>query len=64
MLEEVVVIVSVEEWLDSISTADCTNGNVLCIIRKKFEEQSFAPGNQSSFLRLVQMVFKRNFQGW
>ena len=29
---------------------------------KNFEQQSFAPGNQSSFLRLPQMVFKRNFQ--
>ena len=26
------------------------------------EEQSFAPVNQSSFLRLLQMVFKRKFQ--
>ena len=29
---------------------------------KTCEEQSFAPGNQSSFLRLLQMVFKRKFQ--
>ena len=36
MLEEVVVIVWVEERLDSISTVDCSNGNVLCGIRKKF----------------------------
>ena len=35
MLEEVVVIIRVEERLDSISTADCSNGNVLCGIRKK-----------------------------
>ena len=35
MLEEVVVIVSVEERLDSIWTVDCINGNVLCGIRKK-----------------------------
>ena len=35
MLEEVVVIVWVEERLDSISTLDCSNGNVLCGIRKK-----------------------------
>ena len=34
MLEEVVVIVWVEEWLDSIWTVVCTNGNVLCGIRK------------------------------
>ena len=35
MLEELVVIVWVEERLDSISTVDCSNGNVLCGIRKK-----------------------------
>ena len=35
MLEEVVVIVLVEERLDSISTVDYSNGNVLCGIRKK-----------------------------
>ena len=34
MLEEVVVIVWVEERLDSISTVDCSNGNVLCGIYK------------------------------
>ena len=62
MLEEVVVIVWVEERLDSISTADCSNRNVLCGIRKNYEQQSFAPINQSSFLRLLQMVFKRKFQ--
>ena len=35
MLEEVVVIVWVEERLDSIWTVDCSNGNVHCGIRKK-----------------------------
>ena len=35
MLEEVVVIVLVEERLDSIWTVDCNVGNVLCRIRKK-----------------------------
>ena len=35
MLEEVVVIVWVEERLDSISTVDCSNGNVLYGIGKK-----------------------------
>ena len=34
MLEEDDVIVWVEKRLDSISTVDCTNGNVLCGIRK------------------------------
>ena len=33
ILEEVVVIVSVEERLDSIWTLECSNGNVLCGIR-------------------------------
>ena len=35
MLEEVVVIVWLEDQLDSIWTVDCSNGNVLCWIRKK-----------------------------
>ena len=35
MLEEVVVIVWVEERLYSIWTLECSNGNVLCGIRKK-----------------------------
>ena len=35
MLEEVVVIVWVEEQVYSIWTVDCSNGNVLCGIRKK-----------------------------
>ena len=34
MLEDVVDIVWVEERLDSISTVDCSNRNVLCGIRK------------------------------
>ena len=125
MLKEVVVIIWVEERLDSIWTLECSNGNVLCGIRKKLwptafctrksiviseastngieakvstmlemssslfeqknglilfqlwtvametyipesaknsEQQSFGPINQSSFLRLLQMVFKRKFQ--
>ena len=40
MLEEDDVIVWVEERLDSISTVDCSNGNVLCGIRKKFLNNS------------------------
>ena len=62
MLEEVVVIVWVEERLDFISNVDYSHGNVLCGILKNCEQQSFAPVNQSSFLRLLQMVFKRKFQ--
>ena len=35
MLQEVAVTVWVEERLDSISTVECSNGIVLCGIRKK-----------------------------
>ena len=35
MLEEVVVMVWVEERIDSIWTVDCSNVNVFCRIRKK-----------------------------
>ena len=59
MLEEVVVNVWLEERLVSIWTVDSSNGNVLCGIRKNCEKQSCAPVNQSSFLRLPQMVFKK-----
>ena len=41
MLEEVVVIVWVEEQLDSIWTVDSRNGNVLCGIRKKLWTTDF-----------------------
>ena len=37
MLEEVVVIAWVEDLFDSISTVDCTVGNVLCGIYKKLQ---------------------------
>ena len=40
MLEEVVQIVSVDERLDSIWTLECSNGNVLCGIRKKIVNNS------------------------
>ena len=62
MLEQVVVIVLVEYPLDSIWTVDSSNGNVLCGNRKNCEKQSCAPVNQSSFLRLLEMLFKRKFQ--
>ena len=41
MLEEVVVIVLVEERLDSIWTVDCSVGNVVCAIRKKLRTTVF-----------------------
>ena len=62
MLEEVIDIVWVEERLDSISTVDYSNGNVLWESTKNCEQHSFEPVNQSSFLRLLQMVFKQKFQ--
>ena len=62
MLEEVVVNVWLEERLLSIWIVDCSNGNVLYGIRKNCEKQSCAPVNESSFLRLLQMLFKPKFQ--
>ena len=44
ILEEVVVIVWEEEGLDSILTVDCSNGNVLCGIRKKLWTTAFCTG--------------------
>ena len=41
MLEEVVVIPWVEERLDFIWTVDCSNGNLICGIRKKFRPTVF-----------------------
>ena len=61
MLEEVVVIVWAEERLDSIWTLECSNGNVLCGVRKKLWTTAFCPGDQSSFLRLLQMVLSESF---
>ena len=53
MLEEEVVIVLVEERLDSIWNVDCSNGNVVCGIRKKLWTTVFCTSkSQSSFLRL------------
>ena len=49
MLEQVVVIVWVEERLDSISTVDCSNGNVLCATRKKLWTTIFCK-NKSIFI--------------
>ena len=62
MLEEVVVIVSAEERLDSNSIVNCSNGYFLLESAKNWEQQSFGPVNKSSFLTLLQMVFKRKFQ--
>ena len=47
MLEQVVVIVLIEDPLDSILTVHCSNGNVLSGFRKNCEKQSCAPENKS-----------------
>ena len=41
MLQEVIVIVWVEERLDSIWTVNCSSGNVVCGIRKKLWTTGF-----------------------
>ena len=45
MLEEMVLIVCVEERLDSIWTVDCSVGNVVCGIRKKLWTTVFCTSN-------------------
>ena len=45
ILEEVIFIVWVDERLHSFWTVDCRNGNVLCRIRKNYEQQSLPPVN-------------------
>ena len=49
MLEEVHVIFWVEERLDSISTVDCSNGNVLCGILKKLWTTVFCTSKSMPF---------------
>ena len=41
MLEEVVIVVWVDERLDSIWTVDCSVGNLLCGTRKKLWKTVF-----------------------
>ena len=63
MLEEVVVFLLVEErllipfklWTAVLETYFAESA-------KNCEQQSFAPVNQSLFLRLLQMVIRRKFQ--
>ena len=62
MLEEVVVIVWVEERLDSIWILGVGMETYFAEFAKNYEQQPFATGNQSTFLRLLQVVFKRKFQ--
>ena len=47
MLEQVVVIVLVEDPLDSIWTVDCSNGKYFGESAKSCEKRSCAPVNQS-----------------
>ena len=62
MLEEVVVIVWVEERLDSFELWTVAMETYFAESGKNSEQQSFGPVNQSSFQRLLQLVFKRNIQ--
>ena len=62
MLEEVVVIVWVEERLDSIRTVAVALETYLAESTKNSEQHSFFQVNQSSLLRLLQMVYKRKLQ--
>ena len=50
MLEEVVVIFRVEERLYSIWIVDCSNGNVLCGIRKKLWTTVFWTSKSTTML--------------
>ena len=63
MLEEVVVIFYVEERLDLIWFELWTVAfeTYFAESAKNCEQQSFAPVNQLSFLRLLQIVYKRKF---
>ena len=62
MLEEVVVIVWVEERLDSIWTVDCSHGNVFCGIRKKLWTSVFSTSKSVPISDALQMVFNPKFQ--
>ena len=62
MLEEVDVVVWVEERLDPIQLWTVALEAYFLESAKSCEQQSFAPVNESLFLRLLQMVFKRKFQ--
>ena len=58
MLVEVVVIVWVEEQVYSIWTVDCSNGNVLCGIRKKLWKTVLCTSKLIVISEFPQMVFK------
>ena len=62
MLKEVVIIVWVEERFIPFELWRIAMETYFAESAKNCELQPFAPGNQSSFLRLLQMVLKRKFQ--
>ena len=62
MLEEVVVIVWVEERLYSIWTVDCSNGNVLCGLRKKLWTTVYCTTKSIVIVEASTKVFKRKIQ--
>ena len=62
MLEDVVLIVWAEERLIPFELWTVAFETYFPESAKYCEQQSFAAVNQSSFLRLLQMVFKRKFQ--
>ena len=63
MLEVEDIIVWAEERLDAISAIWTVSlETYFAESAKNCEHQCFAPVSQSSFLRFLQMVFKRKFQ--
>ena len=62
MLEEDDVIVWVEDSLILFQMWTTAFETYFAEFAKNFEQQSFASVNQSLFLRLLQMVFKRKFE--
>ena len=62
MLEEVVVIVWIEERLYSIWTVDCSNGNVLCGLRKKLWTTVYCTTKSIVIVEASTKVFKRKIQ--
>ena len=61
MLGEVVTIVLVENGLIPSELWTLALETYFAEPAKNCEQRSFAPGNQSSFLRLPKTVFKRKF---
>ena len=61
MIEEVVLNVWVEEQFIPFELWTVAFETYFAEYAKNCEQQSFAPLNQSSFMRLLQMVFKRKF---